>query len=72
MARFVADAEALGWAVFGYEADHRAVPHEIGDDMASPAFIWWREQEQARNLWQLVRVSKRTLWYWFGAVGATC
>ena len=54
MATFIGQAQALGWTVFGYEADHRAVPQEIGDDVMSQAFIWWREQEQAQNLWRLV------------------
>jgi len=55
MAKFVCEAEALGWSLFGYEADNRAAPHEIRDRTMSMEYTRWREREQARNLWSLIK-----------------
>ena len=54
MAKFVTEAEALGWSLFGYEADSRAAPDDIRTDTMSMAYTRWREREQARNLLSII------------------
>jgi hypothetical protein len=54
MAKFVGEAEALGWSLFGYEADSRAAPDDIRTDTMSMVYTQWREREQARNLLNII------------------
>ncbi len=54
MAKFVTEAEALGWSLFGYEADSRNAPDDIRTDTMSMAYTQWREREQARNLFSII------------------
>jgi hypothetical protein len=54
MKEFIQAARELGLRLSGYEANPRRAPKELHSDTLSLAYTNWREEEQARNLSELL------------------